>query len=229
MEGQLITTKPVGGLPDTAREQLERFMVSISCPTVSQCLNCTCATLSQYLNCTFATVSHSQSSRCHSISVSQSNWVTVSQYLNLAGAICAGCVWKEIKMSKNSQLWHLEKVRYKWSFGFTIPQDIYHELEKLEPEVNVLLTSGSELASKSQEPAAGTLRQSVQSLESKWDNITARANDRKVSRLTWTCSKGHISVSIKKCFMKSSMGLMNNVLISTLRHRSLFDGKCGKR
>lgn len=29
IDGQLITSKPVGGLPDTAREQLQKFMVSV--------------------------------------------------------------------------------------------------------------------------------------------------------------------------------------------------------
>ena len=28
IDGQLITTKPVGGMPETAKEQLEKFMVS---------------------------------------------------------------------------------------------------------------------------------------------------------------------------------------------------------
>ena len=29
IDGQLITAKPVGGMPETAKDQLERFMVSL--------------------------------------------------------------------------------------------------------------------------------------------------------------------------------------------------------
>ena len=38
IDGQLITSQPVGGLPDTAKEQLERFMVGGLAPLILRAL-----------------------------------------------------------------------------------------------------------------------------------------------------------------------------------------------
>ena len=40
LEGQLITSKPVGGMPETAKEQLEKFMVGLLCFYVRGLLVC---------------------------------------------------------------------------------------------------------------------------------------------------------------------------------------------
>ena len=83
IDGQLITAQPVGGLPETAREQLDKFM------------------------------------------------------------------------------------------------EIFHELENHEPRVRSLMKNGDQMVDKSPEVAAQNLKHSLQNLETRWDNIMSRANDRK--------------------------------------------------
>ena len=57
-------------------------------------------------------------------------------------------------------------------------QDTYNELETLEPKVTALLAGGEELLEKSPDSGAG-LKQNLQTLQTRWDNISSRAKDRK--------------------------------------------------
>ena len=42
LEGQLITSKPVGGMPETAKDQLEKFMVGLLWTWGSLCVHGVC-------------------------------------------------------------------------------------------------------------------------------------------------------------------------------------------
>ena len=59
-------------------------------------------------------------------------------------------------------------------------QDVDSELEKYEPKVMTLLDEGKQLVERTPESSAQLLEQNLKNLEARWENIIARANDRKV-------------------------------------------------
>ena len=59
-------------------------------------------------------------------------------------------------------------------------QEVYNELGTLEPRVDSLLQNGEALVQKSSGTAANTLKQNRHNLQTRWDNIRTRAEERKV-------------------------------------------------
>ena len=58
--------------------------------------------------------------------------------------------------------------------------EVYNELEENGPRVASLMDTGHNLLGKSSEQAARNLKQSLNTVQTRWDNIMVRANDRKV-------------------------------------------------
>ncbi len=58
-------------------------------------------------------------------------------------------------------------------------QETFNDLETLEPKVASLLESGELLLQKSPEVSAQGLKQNLHNLQTRWDNISGRARDRK--------------------------------------------------
>lgn len=59
-------------------------------------------------------------------------------------------------------------------------QEIYSELEENRPKVETVLAQGQEYLKKSPPGAAGNLQTNLRTLKQRWDNVTARANDKKI-------------------------------------------------
>lgn len=57
--------------------------------------------------------------------------------------------------------------------------EVYNELQENKPRVEALLDTGHGLLGKSSEQAARNLKQSLQTVQTRWDNIMQRAGDRK--------------------------------------------------
>ena len=58
-------------------------------------------------------------------------------------------------------------------------QEIYNELEENRPKVETVLAQGQEYLKKSP-GSAGNLQQNLRTLKQRWDNVTSRANDKKI-------------------------------------------------
>lgn len=56
--------------------------------------------------------------------------------------------------------------------------EVYDELESNRPKVETVLAQGQEYLKKS--PGSGNLQQNLKTLKQRWDNVTARANDKKI-------------------------------------------------
>lgn len=59
-------------------------------------------------------------------------------------------------------------------------QEVYNELEENRPKVETVLAQGQEYLKKSPPGAAGNLQTNLRTLKQRWDNVTARANDKKI-------------------------------------------------
>ncbi|XP_046680749.1 dystonin isoform X29 [Homalodisca vitripennis] len=58
--------------------------------------------------------------------------------------------------------------------------EVYNELEENRPKVETVLAQGQEYLKKSPPGAAGNLQTNLRTLKQRWDNVTARANDKKI-------------------------------------------------
>ena len=58
--------------------------------------------------------------------------------------------------------------------------EVFKELEATGPKVEALLGRGNDYLKKSKEGAANNLQNNLRVLKSRWDNILARANDKKI-------------------------------------------------
>lgn len=59
-------------------------------------------------------------------------------------------------------------------------QEVYNELEENRPKVETVLAQGQEYLKKSLNPNASNLQHNLKTLKQRWDNVTARANDKKI-------------------------------------------------
>ena len=58
--------------------------------------------------------------------------------------------------------------------------EVFKELEATGPKVEALLGRGNDYLKKSKDGAANNLQNNLRTLKSRWDNILARANDKKI-------------------------------------------------
>jgi len=58
--------------------------------------------------------------------------------------------------------------------------ELYHDLEATGPKIDALLGRGAEYLKKSKEGSASNLQNNLRTLKSRWENILARANDKKI-------------------------------------------------
>ena len=58
--------------------------------------------------------------------------------------------------------------------------EVFKELEATGPKVEALLGRGNDYLKKSKEGSANNLQNNLRTLKSRWDNILARANDKKI-------------------------------------------------
>lgn len=57
---------------------------------------------------------------------------------------------------------------------------MYNELEENRPKVETVLAQGQEYLKKSPNSNASNLQHNLKTLKQRWDNVTARANDKKI-------------------------------------------------
>ena len=58
--------------------------------------------------------------------------------------------------------------------------ELYNDLEATGPKIDALLGRGNDYLKKSKEGSASNLQNNLRTLKSRWDNILARANDKKI-------------------------------------------------
>ncbi|KAL1115034.1 hypothetical protein AAG570_007065 [Ranatra chinensis] len=58
--------------------------------------------------------------------------------------------------------------------------DVYNELESARPKVEAVLTTGQEYMKRSSGSSAANLQANLKTLKTRWDSVTARANDKKI-------------------------------------------------
>lgn len=61
-----------------------------------------------------------------------------------------------------------------------LSQEVYNELEDNRPKVETVLAQGQEYLKKSPNANASNLQHNLKTLKQRWDNVTARANDKKI-------------------------------------------------
>ena len=82
--------------------------------------------------------------------------------------------------------------------------EVFKELEATGPKVEALLGRGNDYLKKSKEGAANNLQNNLRVLKSRWDNILARANDKKIKLeiALKEATEFHDALQVKKIFIK---------------------------
>lgn len=69
---------------------------------------------------------------------------------------------------------------YDINSKYSFLQEVYNELEENRPKVETVLLQGQEYLKKSPHTGASNLQHNLKTLKQRWDNVTARANDKKI-------------------------------------------------